>query len=843
MPIFHDPDDPLFHQPSKQEEANEDARMRKVSEESIRTEFCEGPLLENSLPSERETPDPVPTSPSVSDRLELIERIKRGESPTWVPNKLVGLQDIPSLRVGTGILTFLVCQLEPRIQFGQLERQFDLRDAPLSGKPSLNTLDDQDVEASHNGYISGLLNSPAEIERPRSALHAGDFTEKDSRTSSLVCQESEARPSSGNIHASPPATPWYQPLGKDRSSTEDSFYATRPKRYVEQDTRRSRAPSLSSYSSSFVLKAPTSPLVQTSTNEDLDFSPTSDSFNLSSVNSQSARRHTLPHRISSISSFSAAPVAAVPNFSKPLPSVRRENTFPYQAHQPRRSITTALGSHPSTSPRVGTRPPSFSSDASPLHHAPMVGSYEESILRGRMSTTPSKPLDFMAQIGVLGLGKCKSSLRCPAHVSVPFPAVFYSYGNTSVGRTIANDGPSPYVGLIDIENTLESGQDSREEKRRRRRVSSSPAFDGENAGMDIPESMQENGDVSDFDRRKREKKLRRLTTPRAPPDGSYRIPQRGQIQIIIKNPNKTAVKLFLIPYDLEGMETGTKTFIRQRSYSTGPILEQPLSSGTGTEQSEDATRKQTLLNSNDRPTLRYLIHLHICCPSRGRFYLYKSIRVVFANRVPDGKEKLRNEIQLPEPRYSTYKPSRDSQPTLPFSMGNALAAQKAYRRRSSGFALSPGRYDTLDGIGSALNATFRGTSSLPYHQLSSPPPPIQPIPFSLADLTRHSQSQQLNREISTKMEIDSASSPSSQSQNAASSLRSPPDLRTWNTDHCDGGSNGTYDKLRKEDVGYGGQAFEMGRCGKADASEGLLAQRLRGLDVHRAKDVDAGSKW
>ncbi|CRK38422.1 hypothetical protein BN1723_015326 [Verticillium longisporum] len=38
-------------------------------------------------------------------------------------------------------------------------------------------------------------------------------------------------------------------------------------------------------------------------------------------------------------------------------------------------------------------------------HASMVGSYEESILRGRMSTNPSKPLDFLAQIGVLGLGK------------------------------------------------------------------------------------------------------------------------------------------------------------------------------------------------------------------------------------------------------------------------------------------------------------------------------------------------------------------------------------------------------------------------------------------------------
>jgi hypothetical protein len=128
---------------------------------------------------------------------------------------------------------------------------------------------------------------------------------------------------------------------------------------------------------------------------------------------------------------------------------------------------------------------------------------------------------------------------------------------------------------------------------------------------------------------------------------------------VIKNPNKTAVKLFLIPYDLSDMEPGQKTFIRQRSYSAGPIIDMPLSSrkNLGTDRPEAALSATG--DPNDRPTLRYLIHIHICCPSKGRFYLYKSVRVVFANRVPDGKEKLRNEIQLPEPKYSAYKPGKD----------------------------------------------------------------------------------------------------------------------------------------------------------------------------------------
>jgi hypothetical protein len=44
--------------------------------------------------------------------------------------------------------------------------------------------------------------------------------------------------------------------------------------------------------------------------------------------------------------------------------------------------------------------------------------------------------------------------------------------------------------------------------------------------------------------------------------------------------------------------------------------------------------------------------------------------------VPDGKEKLRNEIQLPEPRYSAYKPSRDS------NVNSMQGAKDSGRRRS-----------------------------------------------------------------------------------------------------------------------------------------------------------------
>jgi len=100
MPIFQDD---LGHDratppkktefPFRKPPADEQLR-RKVSEESIRTELCEGPVLEstrhhegNSL--EDEIRDERESSQGVSSRVELIERLKRGESPTWVPNRHV----------------------------------------------------------------------------------------------------------------------------------------------------------------------------------------------------------------------------------------------------------------------------------------------------------------------------------------------------------------------------------------------------------------------------------------------------------------------------------------------------------------------------------------------------------------------------------------------------------------------------------------------------------------------------------------------------------------------------------------------------------------------------------
>ncbi|KAL2061771.1 hypothetical protein VTL71DRAFT_7149 [Oculimacula yallundae] len=758
---------------------------RKGSEDSIRTELCEGPVPDT--PEEERlfttaglTSNFTYPKPGTSDRVDLIERLKRGESPAWFRNRN---------------LETLIQDYEPIPRKSSPNASSS---SPLLPSPEiLHTQRPSTSERERNQV--GL-----QIERPRSALHSGDFTEglRQSNNTGLLQPHSTLRRSEQApwIATSPPRN--FSPFQLDSRFPAPDL----------SERSRSRAPSLSSsFSSSFILKPPTSPLVQSESNEDLDLSSDMNPIDITPSVQRNHRRHTLQ---TANSMHSTPSIPATASFNRPVPSFRRDNTYPYQAHQPRRSLTSnqipPQDSSPQTPQFLRSRRPSYTSDSSPLHHASMVGSYEESILRGRMSTTPSRPLDFVAQIGVLGLGKCKPNLRCPAHVTIPFPAVFYSYETTSHGRTPkSEDGPSPYVGQIDLENSLPNSDEAARETKRKR-VSNLPRDRAPDIEMVDGPSTQL---PSEHEIRKVEKRKRRSTSPRAPPGGSYRLPEVGQLQIIIKNPNKTAVKLFLVPYDLTGMEPGTKTFIRQRSYSAGPIIDMPLSVAQS--------------SALDRPTLRYLIHLHICSPSRGRFYLYKSIRVVFANRVPDGKEKLRNEISLPEPRFSTYKPGRDSSLGLALNggAGASLAADKAFRRRSSGFPLGQSNraFDSMDGITLALGTGFGGGSALEFGRGTSTTP-VQPIPFSLLSKARG------DNDIIPER-VTGIQSPSSSKSSQPPMSRGSGTAMSWTSDSTSANTGiGGYDKLSKGDAGYGGNFLTGSPDGKV-VSEGLLAKKLRDLGV------------
>lgn len=316
-----------------------------------------------------------------------------------------------------------------------------------------------------------------------------------------------------------------------------------------------------------------------------------------------------------------------------------------------------------------------------------VGSYEESLLSGRMSSLPSKPIMFDAELGVLGLGKCKTSLKCPPHVNFNFPAHFYSLDGASDKEGSLSSG-TPYVGIIDVEghylDALVSNTSSA------LGISQSPLTLGNDSPSPLAPlaSPLPNPPIN--------------MSSDVPSFPGYRIPPKGQIQLIIKNPNLTAVKLFLIPYDFTDMPAGTKTFIRQKSHvaSPGPGVESADTISSSTSPSSfRRSHGRSSIGEAGRETLRYAVHLHFCALPSTRIsksrqsepgfnaggldrlkhrrkseehesknkkqgtiiYLHKQIRVVFTARAPDRSEKLRIVTETPggsdgnhQNIYSTY---------------------------------------------------------------------------------------------------------------------------------------------------------------------------------------------
>lgn len=335
--------------------------------------------------------------------------------------------------------------------------------------------------------------------------------------------------------------------------------------------------------------------------------------------------------------------------SPPLPS----SSFTRSVNTRRRSSGFSVNASSST--------PNFGS---------LVGSFQESLLRGRMSMPASKPLVFDAEIGVLGMGRCKPSLRCPPHVHIKFPAHFYDFHASDNPISVPSAGStaalgSPYVGTIDLESHYHNMLLAhRMEALSTARIS--PA---------------DQGDLPAFP--------------------GYAVPPKGQIQLIVKYPDLNAVKLFLVPYDLTDMQPGTKTFVRQKTVA------RPGSSGNdasanpndGAHLSNPNLPNNAVRATPNKEALRFAIHLQFCCPpakshhddnqagfdgsesrrfrhrdqegqsaakkSGGggraarspKIFLHKTIRLVFGARALDSSEKLVDQIETPgqgAQRFSTY---------------------------------------------------------------------------------------------------------------------------------------------------------------------------------------------
>lgn len=222
----------------------------------------------------------------------------------------------------------------------------------------------------------------------------------------------------------------------------------------------------------------------------------------------------------------------------------------------------------------------------------LVGSFEESLLSGRMSAAQSAPLPFVASIGVLGSEDAPKRLKCPKHLHVPFGAVFYREPGGEATLSC------PYVGVVNLDAHYHSL-------------------------LVIPTSLKSDP----------------ASPPKLPRFPGFEVPQRGQIQLVLKNSLDTAFKPFLIPYDITGLDRaghGGRTFLRQKSYA---VADEPGDGGGGV----------------GKGKLRFAVHLQFCsppapAPRKGkeaksqpepRFYLHRAIRVVFASRGLDLSDKLR----------------------------------------------------------------------------------------------------------------------------------------------------------------------------------------------------------
>jgi len=293
----------------------------------------------------------------------------------------------------------------------------------------------------------------------------------------------------------------------------------------------------------------------------------------------------------------------------PHPSTSSPTSFsPYHNHNHNHNLNHHLSPSPTHSRRRRSLTLSGGSagatlGASPVRAGALVGSYEHSLLAGRLSALPSMPLPFLGSLAVLGAPDSPARLRCPAHLTAHFDAHFYDPSPSAspvtcspLAKSLGSRDSSPWVGSIDLEHIY-------------RAQLADPA-------------------------------TRHL--PRFP---GYRVPPVGQVQLVIRNhapeTGHSALKLFLVPYDVRGLERGGlggKTFVRQKSYAL------------------DADGHQG--------RLRYAVHLQFCSPpppTRGKgkgkakeaapeaaYYVYSTIRVVFGSKARDATEALRVVAEGPQ---------------------------------------------------------------------------------------------------------------------------------------------------------------------------------------------------
>ncbi|PWN27189.1 hypothetical protein BDZ90DRAFT_274970, partial [Jaminaea rosea] len=364
---------------------------------------------------------------------------------------------------------------------------------------------------------------------------------------------------------------------------------------------------------------------------------------------------------------------ASPHKQSPRPSMPSLASSPPSPRMPFRSSSRRLSSHLSTSPNPS--------------NLPLVGSYSESLLNGRMSTTPSVPFPFEAEIGALGCTSGQS--QTPKHLKIDFEARFYPLPEATTGQQSPSGGSTRSFSSSYV---AQSSMPSPTPPAAAGPTMSAATTQAPYVGTINLESHYSSVLASCLD----PSSSQQAAPPAVPVFPGYAVPRRGQIQLLIKNPHlNVPFKLFLVPYDLSDMPAGSKTFLRQKiCLEAGSEASSFPSMTTGRAKRHSLGATTSLLRSEAKPKemLRYAVHLQFASPplkpaskkqqsakqaaasaqilessswqagpeqEEPKLYLHKSIRVVFSPRAPDREEKVKTTYETPAGLCVPELPAQD----------------------------------------------------------------------------------------------------------------------------------------------------------------------------------------
>ncbi|KIJ38435.1 hypothetical protein M422DRAFT_33239 [Sphaerobolus stellatus SS14] len=87
-------------------------------------------------------------------------------------------------------------------------------------------------------------------------------------------------------------------------------------------------------------------------------------------------------------------------------------------------------------------------------------------------------------------------------------------------------------------------------------------------------------------------------------EGGYRVPPKGQVQLVIKNQLGTIMKVLVVPYDLKDMPPGTQAPIRRIWYGEAPLEPADLA----------AAQEHPEKEFQGKEVIRYAVHMKFVCP-------------------------------------------------------------------------------------------------------------------------------------------------------------------------------------------------------------------------------------